>query len=124
MLAGLVVATWARARLRVDSAAAWAWPIAAAVALAPSVYPWYLLWFTPFLFTPATRPLAVWTVTILATYVALSLERIHGPLGLRVRGGVGPVRRTSDEDDAMLFAWPGLPLAGATRRLTARGRGP
>ena len=56
LIAGLLVATWSRARLRVDSAAAWAWPIAASLALAPSVYPWYLLWLTPFLFTPATRP--------------------------------------------------------------------
>jgi len=82
VLAGLLVATWARARLRVDSAAAWAWPVAAALALGPSVYPWYLLWLAPFLFTPATRPLAVWTVTILPTYVILSLERVHGPWGL------------------------------------------
>jgi len=52
--------------------------IAAALALAPSVYPWYLLWLTPFLFTPATRPLAVWTVTILPTYLVLYLERVHG----------------------------------------------
>jgi hypothetical protein len=78
VLAGLLVAIWARARLSVDSAAAWAWPVATTFALAPSVYPWYLLWLTPFLFTPATRPLAVWTVTILPTYVSLYLERVHG----------------------------------------------
>ena len=78
VLTGLLVAIWARARLSVDSAAAWAWPVAAALALAPSVYPWYLLWLTPFLFTPATRPLAVWTVTILPTYLVLYLERVHG----------------------------------------------
>jgi hypothetical protein len=82
VVSGLLVATWTRARLRVDSAAAWAWPIAAALALAPSVYPWYLLWFTPFLFASATWPLAVWTVTILSTYVVLSLEPVYGPLGL------------------------------------------
>jgi hypothetical protein len=40
------------------------------------------LWLTPFLYTSATRPLAVWTVTVLATYVILSLERVHGPWGL------------------------------------------
>jgi len=82
VLTGLLVAIWARARLSVDSAAAWAWPVAAALALGPSVYPWYLLWLTPFLFTPATRPLAVWTVTILPTYLALYLERVHGSWGL------------------------------------------
>ena len=31
--------------------------LASALALAPSVYPWYLLWFTPFLFAPLTRPM-------------------------------------------------------------------
>jgi len=82
LLAGLAVASWARVRLRVDSPAAWAWPVAATLALAPSVFPWYLLWVTPFLFTPGTRPLAVWTVTIIATYVILALERVHGPWGL------------------------------------------
>jgi len=82
LLAGLAVATWARVRLHVDSPAAWAWPVAATLALAPSVFPWYLLWVTPFLYTPGTRPLAVWTVTIIPTYVMLALERVHGPWGL------------------------------------------
>jgi hypothetical protein len=82
VVAGLLVATWARARLPVDSAAAWAWPVAVAVALGPSVYPWYLLWVTPFLFTLPTRSLAVWSVTILATYVMISLEQVRGPWGL------------------------------------------
>src|SRR5262249_34256690 len=82
LLAALAVATWARARLSVESAAAWTWPIAVVLALAPSVYPWYLLWVTPFLFAPSTRPLAVWTVTIIPTYVILALERVHGPWAL------------------------------------------
>jgi alpha-1,6-mannosyltransferase len=81
VLAGLVVAAWARRRLP-DDAAAWAWPVAAALAFAPSVYPWYLLWFTPFLFAPGTRPLAVWTVAILPTYVALHLEDARGTWGV------------------------------------------
>jgi hypothetical protein len=79
-LAGLAVATWARTRL--PDAAAWAWPVAVTLALAPSIYPWYLLWLTPFLFAPLTRPLAVWTVAILPTYVALHLEDVHGTWGV------------------------------------------
>ena len=34
-----------------DDPAAWAWPMAVSLAAAPVVYPWYLLYFTPFLFT-------------------------------------------------------------------------
>ncbi len=78
-LAGLAVAAWARTRL---PDAAWAWPVAVTLALAPSIYPWYLLWLTPFLFAPLTRPLAVWTVAILPTYVALHLEDVHGTWGV------------------------------------------
>ena len=81
VLAGLAIAAWARTRFP-DDPAAWAWPVATALTLAPSVYPWYLLWLTPFLFGPLTRPLAVWTVAILPTYVALHLEDLHGTLGL------------------------------------------
>lgn len=80
VLVGFLVAAWARAHLDVGSAAAWTWPVAATLLLAPSVYPWYLLWFTPFLFTPATRPLAVWTVTILATYIVIYLLWVRGRL--------------------------------------------
>jgi hypothetical protein len=35
---------------------------------APSFYPWYLLWVTPFLFTPRMLPLAIWTVSSLSIY--------------------------------------------------------
>jgi hypothetical protein len=52
-----------------NAPAAWAWPIAAALLVAPAVYPWYLLWLTPFLTGAATWPLAVWTVSVLITYL-------------------------------------------------------
>jgi hypothetical protein len=52
-----------------DAPADWGWPMATTLAFAPSVYPWYLLWLTPFLGTRATLPLAAWTVTSLVTYV-------------------------------------------------------
>jgi alpha-1,6-mannosyltransferase len=65
---GLAVALWARWHLAVDSPEAWAWPTATTLLFAPTIYPWYLLWFTPFLFTPRTLPLAVWTVSSLSLY--------------------------------------------------------
>src|SRR5216684_8835071 len=52
--AGLAVAAWARRRLSLASPQAWAWPMAAALLCAPLVYPWYLVWLTPFLVTPQT----------------------------------------------------------------------
>jgi alpha-1,6-mannosyltransferase len=69
VLAGLAVAAWARARLEVTDPAAWAWPMAAALACAPVVYSWYLLYLTPFLVTLATLPLLVWTFTVMGTYL-------------------------------------------------------
>jgi hypothetical protein len=66
---GLGAAVWARLRLQASDPAAWAWPMALALACAPVIYPWYLLYFTPFLVTRATRPLLVWTWTIIPVYI-------------------------------------------------------
>ena len=57
--------------------AAWAWPMAVAIAFAPVIYPWYLLCLTPFLFSIATLPLAAWTVSALSVYEVWDLSR-HG----------------------------------------------
>jgi len=73
LVAGLAVATRARRRLSLASPHAWAWPMAAALVCAPLVYPWYLLWLAPFLVAPQTMPLAIWTVSILGTYVTWQL---------------------------------------------------
>jgi hypothetical protein len=70
-LAGFVVAAKLRQVCSVDAPEAWAWPLAAVLLVAPAVYSWYLLWLTPFLTTGATWPLAVWTVTVLLTYIDL-----------------------------------------------------
>jgi hypothetical protein len=75
VLAGLAAAAWARYRLPADDPAAWAWPMAIALACAPVIYPWYLLYFTPFLFTLATRPLAVWTLTVIPVYIVWERAR-------------------------------------------------
>ena len=70
-LLGLAVAAWARWKLAASDPAAWAWPMAVALACAPVIYPWYLLYLTPFLFSAATVPLMVWTLTATLAYVVL-----------------------------------------------------
>lgn len=75
VLAGLAVAAWSRWRLRADDPAAWAWPMAVALACAPVIYPWYLLYFTPFLFTRPTWPLALWTASVIPVYIVWERAR-------------------------------------------------
>ncbi len=74
--AGLSVAAWARWRLDVTDPAAWAWPMAVAIACAPVIYPWYLLYLTPFLFSVVTLPLTAWTVSALSVYEVWNLSRL------------------------------------------------
>ena len=45
-----------------------------------SSIPWYLLYFTPFLFTRATLPLIVWTYSVLPVYVVWHLSRAGPPV--------------------------------------------
>ena len=73
----LSVAAWARWRRPENDPAAWAWPMALAVLCAPVIYPWYLLYLTPFLFSMSTLPLTVWTVSILSVYEVWHQSR-HG----------------------------------------------
>ncbi len=75
---GLSTAAWCRWKLADDDPAAWAWPMAVAIACAPVIYPWYLLYFTPFLLFPATLPLAVWTSSVLMTYTVWNVIREGG----------------------------------------------
>ena len=77
LAAGLSVAVWARWRLPVTDPAAWAWPMAVALAFAPVIYPWYLLCLTPFLFSVVTLPLTAWTISALSVYEVWDLSR-HG----------------------------------------------
>jgi len=75
---GLATAAWCRWKLADDDPAAWAWPMAVAIACAPVIYPWYLLYFTPFLLFPSTLPLAVWTCSVLMTYTVWNVIREGG----------------------------------------------
>jgi hypothetical protein len=69
VVCGFAVALWARWHLDPDSPEAWAWPAATTLLFAPTIFPWYLVLVTPFLFTPQrTLPLAVWTVSSLTLY--------------------------------------------------------
>ena len=68
VVAGLGVAAFARRACRRDDPAAWAWPMACAIVLMPAIYPWYLVWLTPFLGPAATWPLIAWTLASVATY--------------------------------------------------------
>ena len=80
LLTGLATAAW----LRKAAGDGWspdmfAWPMAASLVCAPAVFPWYLLWLTPFLTSPSTLLLAVWTVTIIPTYVQWHLRSLGHP---------------------------------------------
>lgn len=78
-LGGLVTAIWMRSRSEENSAGAFAWPVAASLFCAPVVYPWYLLWFLPFLWSARTWPLLVWTVSIVPTYYVWHLRTLGRP---------------------------------------------
>ena len=71
---GLVVAAVARKTMTVDDPSAWAWPMAASLLLMPVVYPWYLVWLTPFLMTRNVWPLTAWTLVSVLTYVVWSSQ--------------------------------------------------
>jgi hypothetical protein len=77
VLLGLGVAACARWRLPANEPAAWVWPMAVALASAPVIYPWYLLYATPFLFTAATLPITAWTGSVTLTYLVWDIAR-HG----------------------------------------------
>jgi len=74
IFAGLLTAIWIRKTSPDLSPSAFAWPMAASLFCAPVVYPWYLLWLTPFLRSVSALPLIIWTVSILPTYYVWHLR--------------------------------------------------
>jgi hypothetical protein len=56
-----------------------AWPMAASLLCAPTIYPWYLLWLLPFLRSVSTLPIVIWTVSIIPTYVVWHLRSLGRP---------------------------------------------
>jgi alpha-1,6-mannosyltransferase len=79
VLGGLLMAAWCRWKLDTGNPAAWAWPMAVSMVCAPVVYPWYLLYFTPFLTTASTLPLIAWTMSIVPVYTVWAAARAGGP---------------------------------------------
>jgi alpha-1,6-mannosyltransferase len=79
VLLGLATSTWLRSKHPECSSEEWAWPMAASLACAPVVYPWYLLWLVPFLRSVPTLPLIVWSVSILSTYFVWYLHALGHP---------------------------------------------
>lgn len=65
---GLACAVMVRRSRLAEDPAAFAWPMAAALACSPVVYPWYLLWLTPFFISRLAWPLVLWSVAILPVY--------------------------------------------------------
>ena len=80
-LVGLVTATWLRSTAPESSPDIFAWPMAASLLCAPAVFPWYLLWLLPFLRSPSTSLIIVWTVSIVPTYVMWHLRALGRPWG-------------------------------------------
>lgn len=78
LVIGLLTAVAARRAWGSESFPAWAWPIAAVLLAAPAVYPWYLLWLTPFLGDRRTLPLLVWSVSVLLTYAVIGAASSTG----------------------------------------------
>jgi alpha-1,6-mannosyltransferase len=79
VLVGFLIAIRLRSGSPALSADAFAWPMAGSLLCAPVVYPWYLLWMLPFLRSPSTLPILIWTVSIFPTYVVWHLRALGGP---------------------------------------------
>lgn len=81
VIVGLATAVWFRRASPELSSAAFAWSMAATLICAPVVFPWYLLWLMPFLTTPSTLLILVWTVSIIPTYFMWHLSALKGSWG-------------------------------------------
>jgi alpha-1,6-mannosyltransferase len=81
VLVGLATASWLRSTTSEWSPNQFAWPMAACLLCAPAVFPWYLLWLLPFLTSPSTLLIAIWTVSIGLTYVQWHLRSLGHPWG-------------------------------------------
>jgi hypothetical protein len=80
VLVGLLTAVWYRKNFP-SSPDAFAWPMAASLFCAPVVFPWYLLWLLPFLTSPSTLLIIIWTVSIIPTYVMWHFRTLGRPWG-------------------------------------------
>jgi alpha-1,6-mannosyltransferase len=79
LLIGFLTAIWMRRKSAAWTSDAFAWPMAATLLCAPVVYPWYLLWFLPFVRSASTLPLMIWAVSIIPTYYVWHLRMLGRP---------------------------------------------
>lgn len=79
VLAGLLTAIWMKRKSAEGYLDAFAWPMSASLFCAPVVYPWYLLWFLPFIRSTSTVPILIWTLSILPTYYVWHLRIVGRP---------------------------------------------
>ena len=81
VLVGLAAAAWLRSASPELSPDLFVWPMAVTLLFAPAVFPWYLLWLLPFLTSPSTLLLIIWTVSIIPTYVVWHERTLGHPWG-------------------------------------------
>lgn len=81
VLVGFATSIWLRRERDQWSPELFAWPMAASLLCGPVVFPWYLLWLTPFLMSTSTLLIILWTVTIIPTYVMWHLSALRGAWG-------------------------------------------
>lgn len=79
VVVGVLTAAWLRSTSTEPSPHVFAWPMAASLLCAPTVYPWYLLWMLPFLRSASTLPIIIWTVSIIPIYIVWHLRTLGRP---------------------------------------------
>jgi alpha-1,6-mannosyltransferase len=114
VLVGLLIAIRLRSGSPALSSGAFAWPMAGSLLCAPVVYPWYLLWMLPFLRSPSTVPIIIWTVSIIPTYVVWHLRTLGGPW--LVPGWVTLFEYGSVATTGAIILWRRLTRPGVARR--------
>lgn len=111
VLAGLVTASWLRRVAPECSPEVYAWPMAATLLFAPVVFPWYLLWLLPFLTSPSSLLMIVWSVSIIPIYVMWHFRTLGRPWGA-LPGWVMLVEYGCVAIAAVMIAWRHMRLAG------------
>lgn len=81
VLVGLLTAVFLRRATSEWRPEVLAWPMAASLLFAPVVFPWYLLSVLPFLTSPSTLLILIWTVSIVPTYFEWHLRTLGRPWG-------------------------------------------
>jgi hypothetical protein len=117
VLAGLVTASWLRRAAPECSPEVFAWPMAATLLCAPVVFPWYLLWLLPFLTSPSSLLMIVWSVSLIPSYVMWHFRALGRPWGA-LPGWVMLVEYGCMAIAGVMIAWrhfmrPAVPAAQA-----------